>query len=320
VVGSFAGHPYIEKRDAMGNPLWTVPVTGSGAARAVGVDALGHSYVVGDVDGSVTFGNTSVAGIEDVFLVEIDTAGNVVGANVFASVGPQRAIDVAVSAGRVAMVADFAGSVQLGATAQGNLALDSNGDWDAYVATFDTSRNLEMVRAIGGASEQHVAGVAFDGEGRLFVGGTLHAELSIGAKTRDSAGDQDVFVTRLDPNTLLPVWLHVYGDAAAQHLAAVSADVRGGVAVAGSFAGSLDIDGAALTSAGGMDAFFATIAADGSVRRTRRFGDAQTQHAADIAMSAFGAVFVAGAFRGTVDFGQGPISAVGDEDAYVAAF
>lgn len=320
VVGSRGGAPHIEKRDAMGNPLWTLAIGGMGAAKAVAVDSRGHSFVVGEVDGSVTFENETVLGSADTFLVEIDTAGDVVGATAFPSVGPQRAVDVAVGVGRVAVVADFAGTVDLGSTMLGGTVFDSSGDWDAYVVTVDKNRVPRAAVSLRGASEQAVAGVTYDGEGRLFVGGTFQSEIAIASTLRESAGDQDIFVARLDAGTLVPMWLEAYGDAAPQTLAAVSADVRGGVAIAGAFAGELTIDGSTLASAGSTDAFFATITETGVVRRTRRFGDADTQQAADVAMSAYGAVFVAGAFRGTVDFGQGPISAVGAEDAYVAAF
>ena len=227
---------------------------------------------------------------------------------------------MAVSGNGLAIAADFVGTVTLD-----DGSFDSGGDWDAYVLTLEGPQLgvKAASRVLGGASEQRVAGVAFDGAGRLLVAGTFQSELQltgIAAPGITSAGDSDIFVARFDVGTLEPVWLHAYGDAAPQHVAGIAADARGGIAIAGGFSGTLAIDGAVLNSAGSMDAFFATIDENGAVRRARRFGDQQAQHAGAVAMSRFGSVYVAGTFRGTVDFGQGPVTSVGDEDAFVAAF
>jgi hypothetical protein len=320
VVGARGPSPHVEKRDSTGKPLWTVPVTGSGVATSVAVDGQGHIHVIGELDGTVTMGQGSdtvtLSGSLDTFLVEFDTAGDIVGGRTFASQGVQKAVDVAVSSlGTVVVSADFAGTVDLGQP------LDSGGDWDSYVVTLDAQLQAKAVRQLGGVGEQHVAGVAFDGSDRLFVTGSFGGELVFeeGASLL-AQGDSDIFVARLDPGTLLRDWVQRFGDAQHQHAAALAGDVRGGVAIAGGFAGTIDFGGTVLNSAGGMDAFFATIDEHGNVTRARRFGDHNAQHADGVAMSAFGAVFVTGAFRGTVDFGQGPVTSVGTEDAFVAAF
>ncbi len=325
--------PLVEKRDGTGKPLWALATTSSGkaTATAVAVNAQGATFVIGELQGAVTFGGVASSALTlngqgDVFLIELDSAGGVVSGRVFPSLGVQRAVDVAVGKqGELVIVCDFAGTVQLGSE-----AFDSNGDWDAYVMLLDSqlldSQLLDSqgaviaARSLRGAGTQQLAGVAFDGTGRLYVAGSFYNSLEIDTTAIASAGGSDIFVMRLHPDTLKTVWLNRYGDAQHQNVAGVAASVRGGLAIAGGFTGTLSFDGVTLASAGSMDAFFATIDDTGGVQRARRFGDQQAQRASGVAMSNYGSVYLAGAFRGTVDFGQGPVSSVGVEDVFIAAF
>lgn len=323
IVGALGDRPHIEKRDGAGKPLWTLPmaVNGIASATAVAIDDRGQTFVVGDLDGTLMTGQAMLSGTEDVFFLELDTTGAVVDARTFSSVGTQRAVDVAAGPlGQIAIASNFVGTVTLGGA-----VFTSGGDWDGYVTVLGETREAQKSIVFSGPSAQDVGGVVYDGPGHLFVAGSFHGAMQLVTSSGSgnvpvvSAGAADVFVTRLEDVFLAPVWIERYGDAQQQEVAGIASDVRGGVTVAGSFSGTLDLGGSPLFSAGGMDAFFATFDQDGGVSRSRRFGDQQAQHASGVAMSAFGAVFLAGAFRGTVDFGQGPVTSVGSEDAFLAA-
>lgn len=321
IVGALGERPHIEKRDGAGKPLWTLPVAVNGvaSASAVSIDHRGQTFVVGDLDGTLMIGQMILSGADDVFFLELDTTGAVVDARTFASVGTQRAVDVSGGPlGQVAIASNYVGTVELG-----DDVFTSAGDWDGYVTVLDATRQEQKSTVFAGPNAQDIGGLVYDGPGHLFVAGSFHGAMQVstgsGNAPIQSAGAADIFVARFDDMSLVPLWVERYGDAQHQEVAAVAGDVRGGITIAGSFTGTLDLGGSPLFSAGGMDAFFATLDEDGGVSRSRRFGDQQAQHASGVAMSAFGAVFLAGAFRGTVDFGQGPVTSLGAEDAFLAA-
>jgi hypothetical protein len=87
----------------------------------------------------------------------------------------------------------------------------------------------------------------------------------------------------------------------------------------------LDIgDGVLQPIQGAGDAFVATYrGSDGAFVRGRTFGSTGNDVARGVAVDSAGAVFVAGNFAGTADFGGGPTSAAGgstDLDAFVAKY
>ncbi len=325
IVGSRGGRPHVEKRDANGHALWTMPLAIEGTAVATSVaTAAGRIFVLGVLDGALSVGSEVIVGADDLFLLELDSTGATLDATTIPSIGLQRAVDVAVGpAGQLAIAAEFIGTVDIG-----EQSYTSTGDWDGYLTVLDVQGAVKHTLLFTGSAAQQLAGVVYDGAGNLFVAGTffgaMQLEKSVGS-TRllsgelSSMGAGDVFVARLG-EALGVDWLNRYGDVQHQEVVGLAPDARGGVAIGGSFNGSLAFGGSPLTSAGGTDVFFATLDAGGGTTRSQRFGDQQAQHASAIAMSAFGAVFLTGSFRGTVDFGQGPMTSAAADQSFVAAF
>jgi hypothetical protein len=78
------------------------------------------------------------------------------------------------------------------------------------------------------------------------------------------------------------------------------------VVATGSFEGTLDFGGGALTSAGSSDVFLVALGlAAGGHQWSRRFGNTSAQRGLDVDVDASGGVYVVGDFAGTVDFGGG---------------
>ena len=109
-----------------------------------------------------------------------------------------------------------------------------------------------------------------------------------------------------------------FGDASEQRgdAIAVSGDV---IAVAGHASGSVDLGGGALGelgSAGKPDAFVASFTRRAALRWGKRFSDSVIR---GVAVDAGGDVVLAGGASGTVDFGGGPLTGVGNgEDVVIA--
>ena len=92
--------------------------------------------------------------------------------------------------------------------------------------------------------------------------------------------------------------------------------------VTGEFAGTVDLGGGGLTTAGSTDILLASFDAAGNHLWSQRFGDTDIEHPRGVTTDGAGNVIVAGRFRGNVDFGGGPLASAsaGTFDIFVAKF
>ncbi|APR74804.1 Hypothetical protein A7982_00150 [Minicystis rosea] len=133
-----------------------------------------------------------------------------------------------------------------------------------------------------------------------------------------AGGSSDVFVAKYDPaGTLL--WAKLFGDENSQVATALSVNANGDIAVTGVFDGTIDFGGGQMTSMG-SDIFVAKLDASGNYVWARSFGDAQTQQSIGIAFSGTQNLVVTGFFQSQIDFGNGPLTAVGGAEVFVAKF
>lgn len=104
---------------------------------------------------------------------------------------------------------------------------------------------------------------------------------------------------------------------------AMTVDAAGDLYVAGTFQGTIDLGGGPFSAGAQEDIFVARFDKDLMYIRSEQIGDGSMglgkQVAYDIAVDAAGDVIVAGGFTGTVDFGNGPLTA-GGADAFVARY
>jgi hypothetical protein len=92
------------------------------------------------------------------------------------------------------------------------------------------------------------------------------------------------------------------------------------VIVAGSFSGSMVLDGSPTTPSMGRDAFVAKLDLDGKLLWTRTFGTTSDDVAFGVAVDEAGRIAVTGAFRGSMTIDGTDLQAVGDADVFVAVF
>jgi hypothetical protein len=98
---------------------------------------------------------------------------------------------------------------------------------------------------------------------------------------------------------------------------AVGTDGSGNVIVAGTFEGSVDFGGGALTSAGMRDIFVAKYSATGAHLWSKRFGSSGDDVVYGLAVDSLGDVALSGKFQGSVSFGSATLVSAGGDDAFV---
>ena len=150
---------------------------------------------------------------------------------------------------------------------------------------------------------------------------------SYGVTAFNQGGTSPIMATALVNTPTCPVvgtgqrrWAKRWGGASADNGKAITTDGSGNVLVGGSFAGTVDFGGGALSSGGMDDAFVAKYLSDGTPVWSRRLGGTGNDGVTGIAVDRSGNVFVTGYFQNAVDFGGGALSSAGLNDIFVAKY
>ncbi|WP_437959829.1 hypothetical protein WME76_09400 [Sorangium sp. So ce119] len=244
---------FVASFDADGAPLWSRRF-GDGfdqQARAVAVDENGNAVVVGDFGGTLDLGGEPLesAGDLDVFVASLDALGEHRWSQRFGDAGLQRARAVAVDgAGDVIVGGEFGGTIDLGGgprTAEAREAV--------FVAKLGPRGEHRYSRVIGerGAS---LGQLLVDGTGDVLVVGGFRGEAALAGGPVESAGDDDVFVAKLDPEGGYR-WSHRFGGSGADRATGVAVDRERQVFVTGAFTGNVRFGEKQLEGGEGTDVF-----------------------------------------------------------------
>jgi hypothetical protein len=217
--------------------------------------------------------------------------------------------------GNVAVFGMFSGSIDFG----GN-PLPGSGTPDMFLTKLSSTGNTVWSKPfVSIGTPGYPSQVAFDNAGNIYITGSFMSSTDFGDGLIDPQGDSDVFLVKLDPmgNTL---WSRSFGDTGTQipHALAVTPI---GVAIAGTFAGSVYFGGNVLASTDGSpDIFLAHFNADGDLLFDTRFGDGDLQDGRGLAVDDDGNFLLGATVHGSVDFGSNILTSSGQDDIAIAKF
>jgi hypothetical protein len=158
--------------------------------------------------------------------------------------------------------------------------------------------------------------IAVDENGDIVVVGFFEGTVDFGGGSLVGAsGLNNIFLAKFSGADGSHLWSSAFGIGAGK---AVAVDSRGNVVVSGFFQGTVDFGDGELTSAGDTDIFVAKYyGSDGSHLWSNRYGSTGADQGVAIAADRNGNVVVTGIFAGTVDFGGGELTSVGNQDIFV---
>src|SRR5262249_11205115 len=100
----------------------------------------------------------------------------------------------------------------------------------------------------------------------------------------------------------------------------IAVDRTDNMVLTGSFGGSVDFGGGALTSTGSADVFLVKYTTAGAYVWAKDFGTPLSASGNGVAVDGSGNVAVTGTFMGTANFGTGPLTSVGGNDIFIAEY
>ena len=250
---------YVAKLDTGGNLLWSKRFGDAVAqtAVAVGVDAAGRVSFTGTLNGTADFGGGALtsAGIGDVFIAQLDAAGNHLWSKRFGDAADQIGTGIAVSAANDVIVTGYCFG---GTLSFGGQNLVNQGGNDAFLVQLDSSGNHQWSRLGAGPGNQSGLGVAVDPVGNVVMTGLLSSMADFGGGVLTSAGQADIVLAKYDI-TGAHVWSKVFGDAGGQFGRSVAAGPGGECVVTGLMLGVTDFGAGAVGGQGGEDVFLASF-------------------------------------------------------------
>ncbi|MEY2898883.1 MAG: hypothetical protein RL138_936 [Bacteroidota bacterium] len=194
---------------------------------------------------------------------------------------------------------------------------------------FASAQNLMWAKKMGALRPNDVAyAIASDQAGNSISVGTFRdtADLDPSATVQlfYSAGQEDVFITKLDSNGQY-LWSHQLGGLQGDFGYAVTTDKNNNVYVGGSFSNRCDfnIGGTSLliNSTGSYDAFVLKLSATGTLLWVKTFGGTSAEEVFALTAKANGHIAIGGYFMGTCDFDPSAanfnLTAQGTQDAFI---
>ncbi|MBK8257202.1 MAG: hypothetical protein IPK82_31580 [Polyangiaceae bacterium] len=285
----------------------------------VGVDSNGNIVMVGLMRGTFAMdGATLVANSipnkpptdSDIFVAKLDPTGAVLWAKNFGNGTPQDCYGVAVDgAGNIAVIGGFRLTIDFG----GGGLTSTGSEQDLFIVKFDGSGNHLWSKRFGDTAMQpgYLGGeIAFDNAGNVIAAGDFRGSMDLGGGPLTTAGqyDSDLFLAKFDPNGN-HIYSKRFGDAESmgqwgEELNDLTVDVNGNAVISGSYEGTVNFGGGALTTSNG--GFLAKFDGQGNHVWSKVFG----QFGAQITTHTIGPqgeIYLAANFNDVVDFGGGQV-------------
>lgn len=208
----------------------------------------------------------------------------------------------------LAVATDRPGNVYIcGATGGALESGQHKGQWDVFIAKYDTGGNQIWLRQTGTASADEAFDIAVDTQDNIVISGWTEGELETG----QAKGARDAFLAKYDTHGN-QLWLRQIGTTDIDQVYGVATDHLDNIFVAGWTQGELETGQAK----GVMDAFLAKYDANGNQQWVRQIGTTALDQGADIATDHLGNVFMIGVTRGELESGQ----QLGATDIFIAKY
>lgn len=250
--------------------VWAKNVSGSSdeTGTSVTTDATGNVYVTGwfkatpDFDPGAGTTLMTSAGFKDVFVLKLNSSGNLTWAKKFGGTQEDEGFSVKVDAsGNVHTTGCFTGLVDFD-PGPSSSPITSAGYEDAFISKLDASGNFVWAKQLGSAGTVRATSLCLDNSGNIHTTGYFYDATDFdpgtGTANLSPAGNCDVYISKLSS---AGSYLYAYkmGGSSFDYGNSIFADISGNVYTAGYFQGTGDFDPGTqtnnLTSAGGNDIF-----------------------------------------------------------------
>ncbi len=318
-AGSLDG--FVCKLDASGNFLWAKTFEGAAyntvsyllldSAENGAIYLTGHFEDTVDFDpGSDSFPLSSAIGSMDAYVCKLDTAGNFIWAGQLGGLTDEddcygRRLTLSANGNYVYLVGSFSGKIDFDPNDEQIYGLIAVGGTDAYICKLDAAGNFVWAGQMGDTGFDKGMAIALDPvEGGIYLTGvfqgTVDFDPGVDVFELESAGDFDIFFTKLDADGNL-IWAKRMGGSSYEYPYALVADQAGDLYMTGYFTQSCDFNPHPanyfyLTSSGDYEIFIAKLTGNGAFVWAERMGSGGADVGLALALDETQNLFVTGVF------------------------
>ena len=317
---------FITKLDKAGNLIWATSFGGNKADYGEGivVSDSGYVYLTGRFQATVDFNpgtgswTVAAAGQRDIFVVKLDSLGQLVWAKTMGGVFVDEGKAIALGPNDcIFVIGQYQGTAQFDSIA-GNISLTSSGNYDIFIQKLNPAGQVIWAKSMGGNAWDQGSSIAVDSLGNIYSTGSFQATADFnpngGVLNKTAVGLWDFFVHKMDTAGVVH-WVRTIGSNSLDQANAIEIDHKGDAYVAGIFSGSVDFDPSPSnyvlnTLPGARDAFLLKLDSNGDFQWAKSIGSQGYESGHSVAIDTLGNVYLGGRFQYTIDFDPGPDSSI----------
>lgn len=296
-------------------------------ARTVVTDQAGNSWITGYFTSSVPFKGVNKqyipltsSGKHDAFLAKYQANGNLEWVAQIGGKANDYGRSIALTPEGYAIVLGyFEGQINLTTPNNQQIALNSSGDSDIFMAKYDPNGQLVWAKQLGGKGTTVGYDIAIDEQERIWVVGTFDDQLMVGKKKWATRGASDAFIAQFNAKGSLQ-WLKQIGGHGEDTGLGIAVDQKEHAYITGSFEKTATFGDLLLQSKGKSDVFVAQYDEEGHQLWLQQIGGEQIDVGYDIVLDAAENVAITGFFEKTSIWNKQLKKAVGETDWFIAQY
>jgi hypothetical protein len=295
-------------------PTFEWVAAGGGAkndkTRAVTFDREGNVFLAGEATDDGTFGDQKRTGLGgmDFFLAKVSPEGKFLWVRSLGGSLVDRGYGVATDSAGNAYVTGHYQSTDAQANGQ---TLPNAGDYDIFIAKYDTSGTLIWIKTAGGKGYDYGHGIVVDSKGDIVVTGAIAGEAKFGDVTVNAGSTtRPIFCAKYDASGNLK-WVKATGGKFSGSGHGLGVDANDSIYIGGSGGGTGTMDGVTLDAKSQAGVVLKlTPSGEGVWAATLPGVPSAGFH--EITVDATGRTWCAGMFKGVLN--GGPVHTTGDKD------
>tara|TARA_R110001606_G_C15403849_1_gene653773 strand:+ start:1039 stop:9429 length:8391 start_codon:yes stop_codon:yes gene_type:complete len=327
LVNEFGSAMFLAKYDKFGNLIFA---KGKGAYNSfsygedLALDSEGNIWVTGTFIGATDFdmgpGENIIPGNSqnDIFLAKYDNTGELIFAKAIAGTNYEYAEGLVIdSDGSALITGRFRGTVDFD-PGNGVSELSSFGDFDIFLAKYNSAGDLVFAYQMGGAGLETGQSLTIDNEGNIIISGTYgdsNADFDPGPSTfllpkiQGGYYISNGFVAKYNSDG---TFLFAKGTGSYRGISETSVLVnsQNNILFSGTFSGSItpDVETGSISGYGLRDVFFNTYTATGDLIQVKHFGGENPSGITDFSSATIDEndnFYITGRFNSSPDFNPG---------------
>ncbi len=313
---------FVAKCSPSGGLLWARAAGGSATDRAyaVAADQAGNVYAAGHFESrDAEFDGTKVAshGGYDLFVVKYDPQGKLLWVRTAGGEGYDYAHGLSVDPqGDVVVTGAVAGHATFG-----DSTIENGPGGHLFCAKYSPEGRVRWVKSTEGKATGSGHGVATDGQGNIYIGGSTSGAGSFGRHALNTAKGQESLVAKLNKDGEV-LWVSQQTGEPSCLVHEITCDIQGNVWAAGMFKGRAHFGSDIFESSGekDSDAFIAHYTPDGVLQWARAGKGPATDYGLGVATDGLGNSFLCGTFAEQFTLSEKTLTSRGSGDIYIAGF